>query len=788
MQCGCTRPIQGGLNLSAALRNAVQSTMTMARNDLQGMCRTRRALSIQWLLPAAVLCIGLLLAWCVGTLDLKHQRREQRAEARLQLSAVVAQAQNQIRLAFSKTEGLMQLISVDGGVSPEHFRGMSARAIARVPYLRHLAIAPNDVIRAVYPREGNEAAIGLDYRSLPDQYASLLRARADGHTVLAGPSQLHQGGLALIYRRPVFLSGHAGRQHYWGTLSVIADTEGLLKAAGILEHPSLNLALRGADGMGAGGEMIWGDSTLFNADSILVDIDIPGGQWQLAARPMGGWPPLGLGCSWLFLTCVAATLVLTGFAALFSRSHVLAQRRNAELKQEIVERQEVEAELERMALYDAVTGLPNRVLFHQRLTRSIDGAQRRGGFMAVLLLDIDGFKVVNDTLGHGLGDQLLCQATRRLAELIRPWDTLARLGGDEFAFILDALATPSDSAPVVQRLLQAMQQPFDLDGNTALVSASIGVAICPADGATAVDLLRHADTAMYSAKEAGRNDFRYYQPAMTSTIKERVAVEHALRRALAQQEFEVVYQPKIDLASGHVEGVEALLRWRDPDLGMVFPDVFIPVAERTGLIVPIGQWVLEHVCGQIRHWRDAGIFEGRVAVNVAAPQIDRSDFVASVVHALNLHGLPGTALEVEVTESLLMESQEHACQVLASLRQLGVRTAIDDFGTGHSSLAYLKLLPVDHLKIDRAFIRDLPQDTTYAAITRAIVALGQALAFSVTAEGIETQAQQDFLRQAGCANGQGYHIGRPMAAAAFEQWLLEREHPALGSPSGTHHA
>jgi EAL domain-containing protein (putative c-di-GMP-specific phosphodiesterase class I) len=321
----------------------------------------------------------------------------------------------------------------------------------------------------------------------------------------------------------------------------------------------------------------------------------------------------------------------------------------------------------------------------------------------------------------------------------------------------------------------AMQQPFDLDGNAALVSASVGVALFPPDGQSAADLLRHADTAMYSAKEGGRNDFHFYQPAMTSVIRERVVLEHALRRALAYVEFEVWYQPKVCLRTGETAGAEALLRWRDPVQGMVFPDVFIPVAERTGLIIPIGEWVLGDVCRQQAAWRAAGVFTGRVAINVAAPQIDRSDFFSSVAAALACHGLPPSALEVEVTESLLMESQERACEVLARLQALGVRTAIDDFGTGHSSLAYLKVLPVDHLKIDRAFIRDLPADVTDGAITQAIIALGEALHFCVTAEGVETAEQMEFLRQAGCAYGQGYFFGRPMPAAAFEAWVAQRQ-------------
>ncbi|WPP02096.1 EAL domain-containing protein [Pseudomonas sp. HR96] len=440
-----------------------------------------------------------------------------------------------------------------------------------------------------------------------------------------------------------------------------------------------------------------------------------------------------------------------------------------------------QAELERLAHFDAVTGLPNRVQFQRRLADSIARALRNDSCMAVLILDVDGFKMVNDTLGHPMGDLLLQQATQRFLAATPASDTVARLGGDEFAFILNDLDSPQDAVSLVQGLLHTLQRPFDLNGTHALVTASIGVAICPSDGASPEVLLRHADTAMYGAKEAGRNGFRFYQRQMTEFIQQRVSMEAALRRALQCGEFELWYQPKLDLASGAVEGAEALLRWRDPQHGMVMPADFIPLAERTGLIIAIGEWVLDQACAQLRCWLDRGIFDGRIAINVAAPQIDRSDFVESVRRALQRHDLPACALEVEVTESLLMESQDQASEVLTRLQHLGVTTAVDDFGTGYSSLAYLKMLPIDNLKIDRAFIRDLPGDSTYVAITRAIIDLGRALNFHVTAEGIETQEQYDFLRAAGCDTGQGYLIGKPMPAAQFEAWLTAR--PVLRLPA-----
>jgi predicted signal transduction protein with EAL and GGDEF domain len=357
---------------------------------------------------------------------------------------------------------------------------------------------------------------------------------------------------------------------------------------------------------------------------------------------------------------------------------------------------------------------------------------------------------------------------------VRVEDTVSRLGGDEFAIILNNLAQGTDAISVVKKLLQALQEPFDLDGTAALVTTSIGIAIAPLDGNTPEALVRNADTAMYGAKEGGRNSYRFYQADMTRRAQERLTQERSLRRALEEGEFEVWYQPKLELADGSLCGAEALLRWRDPARGLVSPAEFIPLAERTGLIVPIGELVLDQVCRQARQWADRGLLAGRIAVNVAALQIERSDYAATLRQALEQHGLPATALEVEVTESLIMESPGHARQVLCDIQTLGVTTAVDDFGTGYSSLAYLKVLPINHLKIDRAFVADLPHNANDVAIARAIIALGHSLGFHITAEGIETQEQLDFLRDAGCDQGQGYLLGRPMPATDFTAWMQRR--------------
>jgi len=443
------------------------------------------------------------------------------------------------------------------------------------------------------------------------------------------------------------------------------------------------------------------------------------------------------------------------------------------ISNDITRLKQTQEALERLAHFDVTTGLANRVLFHERLGEDIRQAASRGRQLAVLVLDLDGFKTVNDTLGHPTGDRLLHEATLRFQRALRPGDLVARLGGDEFAFVLPIERQVEEVIGRLQALLDSLRPPFDLDGSTALITASIGVALYPADGSCADTLLRHADTAMYAAKEAGRNDYRFYQRHMTQHMQERVSLEHALRRALENSELEVWYQPKLSLADGQVMGAEALMRWRDPVAGLVAPADFIPLAERTGLIVPMGEWLLDQVCAHLRQWRDEGCFNGHVAVNVAVPQIERSDFVDTVSRALQRYQLPARLLEVEVTESLFLESRQLARSVLGRLQGMGVTTAVDDFGTGYSSLAYLHLLPVDNLKIDRAFIQELPHSATHVAITRAIIQLGHALKFSVTAEGIETPEQYDFVRQAGCDVGQGYLIARPMPAAEFEAWLYQ---------------
>ncbi|MEY8875557.1 MAG: EAL domain-containing protein [Leptothrix sp. (in: b-proteobacteria)] len=427
-----------------------------------------------------------------------------------------------------------------------------------------------------------------------------------------------------------------------------------------------------------------------------------------------------------------------------------------------------EAQLEYLAHHDPLTGLPNRLLFHNRLNQALLQAQRSGQRLAVLLLDLDRFKDINDSYGHLAGDELLQHVARRLTLRLRQTDTLARLGGDEFAVLMNDLRYDDDAARLASELIQAMSDSWrSSDGVEVSIGVSIGICLYPDHGQTSQALLQGADAALYRSKGDGRGVYRYYADEMTRAARERLHLEAKLRRALTENQFVLHYQPQVDLQSGQVIGAEALVRWNDPELGLIAPTRFIPVAEATGLIADIGSWVLREACRQGRAWLDAGLAPLQIAVNVSARQFHHVDLAAQVMQVLAETGLPPGQLELELTEGALMEREGEALAMLQRLRALGVRIAIDDFGTGYSSLAYLKRFPIDVLKIDRGFIADIPTDPDDMEIASAIIAMGHSLGIQVLAEGVETVDQLAFLRLKRCDRYQGYLRGRPMPAADF---------------------
>lgn len=446
---------------------------------------------------------------------------------------------------------------------------------------------------------------------------------------------------------------------------------------------------------------------------------------------------------------------------------------------DITERKRAEATITFQAYHDQLTGLPNRVLFKDRVTQAIAHARRHGQILAVMFLDLDRFKSVNDTLGHLVGDELLQLVSQRLRHCLREGDTLARIGGDEFMLLLPHIRTRDNAAYIAEKILAALKTPFHLNGHELYISASIGIAIYPNDGTTHETLIKHADIAMYSAKDEGRNDYRFFDSGLNLHLTGRIAVESDLRRGLQRGEFEMHYQPKVDIASGRIVGMEALIRWRHPQRGLVQPDEFIPIAEDSGLITPMSEWVLDSVCRQARCWQDMDLHPAALAVNLPARHIEHPDFVDAFVRLLRDYRLSGKGLGIEITESTLMRDMEGSVHKLKQLSEMGVEISIDDFGTGYSSLAYLKRLPVHVLKIDRSFVHDLDTADSGPHLVAGIAAMAKGLRLGLVAEGVETPAQLECLRQIGCDAYQGHLFSHALSVEEATRMLQSGRQSAV---------
>ena len=441
--------------------------------------------------------------------------------------------------------------------------------------------------------------------------------------------------------------------------------------------------------------------------------------------------------------------------------------------QDISESKVAEERLLQLAHYDTLTGLPNRSLFNQKVRDSL--SQARDWRTGVMFIDVDRFKTVNDTLGHMEGDKLLKQISERLTRAVRRGDTVGRLGGDEFAVVLTNLASSHDAGIVAQKIITSFLNPFTLAGSEFYVSASVGIALHPDHAPDQDTLIKNADAAMYEAKKRGRNGYQFYTPELNARSVELLTFENDLRRALEREEFVVHYQPKSCIATGEITGFEALLRWEHPAQGLVSPRDFIPLLEETGLIVPAGEWVLDHVCMQLARWQEEEVPVVPVSINISARQFNSAHLAEDFRRILEKRGTAPSLIELELTESALMVNTQEATRMLEELKRLGLSLSIDDFGTGYSSLAYLKGFPLDTLKIDRSFVKDIAEDHDDRAITLAVISMAHSLGLNVVAEGVETPEQMQFLRQHGCDQVQGYYLAEPMSAAACAAWLKARK-------------
>ncbi|WP_017719113.1 EAL domain-containing protein [Kamptonema formosum] len=506
-----------------------------------------------------------------------------------------------------------------------------------------------------------------------------------------------------------------------------------------------------------------------------------------AGLPVSGCVPCGYGSISVLLVPVRLENEFWGYISFEDR---LAERRWHKSEESILvalaasiggalERHRTEEKIRHQACHDRLTGLPNRQVLDSRLPVAIEGTRLRENLLAVIFLDLDRFKIINDTLGHPVGDRLLQNAALRLRSCLREGDTIVRWGGDEFILLLPHLSSAEDAAQIAQRIIETLAPAFDIEGHQLYVTSSIGIALYPPDGKDAETLIKNADTALYRAKEQGRNNYQLYSPEMNSGGTELLILDNSLHRALERGEFQVYYQPQFDTDTGLITRMEALLRWAHPERGLISPETFIPLAEENGLIVPLGKWVLQTACAQNKAWIDAGLALVRVAVNLSARQFQQPDLVEMVAQVLQETGLEPQYLELEITETTAMRDVEFTRSTIDLLQRMGISISMDDFGIGYASLSYLKKFPFHTLKIDRAFVRDMTASPTDAAIVKAIIALGAALDLSVVAEGIETEAQRDLLRSLQCREMQGYLFSPPLTAA-------EATH-ILSAPSGHLH-
>jgi len=497
-----------------------------------------------------------------------------------------------------------------------------------------------------------------------------------------------------------------------------------------------------------------------------------------ASFPVGticGAAKSGVNVHWLSLLTIGMTLAAIAGTLIVSVIDSRMQLRAGELTDSL---DQVNQELRHMAMHDGLTQLPNRILFEDRLDQAIESVKRNSGRIVLMMLDIDGFKVVNDAYGRHVGDRLLLGVANRLRQNLRAQDTLARLAGDEFV-LLAAINEPSDAVALADKLLFAMHEPFNIAGQVLRVSISIGITLCPEDGVLRHDLLANADAARRHAKASGRNTYRFFESSMDANMYEQMRLLQDFRVALETHQLSLEYQPVYSVHEGRIEGCEALLRWTHPEYGKVPPGRFIPLAERTGLIIPIGDWVIDQACRQVRVWRNAGWPDARVAINLSAMQFAHVGLVDTLSKALTQYDIPPAALTLEVTETTAMHDTETSIVILKRLRDLGVRIAIDDFGTGYSSLLYLKRLPVSELKIDRGFVMEMTQERQDMAIIQAVIGLARILGLKVVAEGVETQSQYDLLAELDCDYIQGYLMGHPLSAEGVLELVMPRRRAAL---------
>ncbi|WP_157957867.1 putative bifunctional diguanylate cyclase/phosphodiesterase [Aliidiomarina celeris] len=675
----------------------------------------------------------------------KQDTEYNRFTALQELSRIRAQLEGLINANLISMRSLRAEFSLNAEVDRERFDQLTAALLSDDLHVRHVAIAPNLIVSHIYPESGNEAAIGLDYRTSPGQYQSVQEAIAAREITINGPIELVQGGTALIARLPVF-SQHDGS--LWGIVSQVIDYEHLLDDAGVHQSDSLTISLRGANGSGEKGPIISGNPTVWEQNPLTTQVTLPQGYWVLAAQPISGrWaPPLYHYYGWWTLGLVVSLLLsILSFALL----NTISKLRSAF------------ATISHQAQYDSLTGLPNRSYFVQHLNDLVRQGNRKAKPFAILFIDLDHFKEINDSLGHEAGDILLQQVAKRIRNTVRLNDVVARFGGDEFVVLVTDLNEPFEAEVIANNIFRALQPILSIENHDVLMQASIGVSVFPNDGTSASDLLKHADLAMYAAKSSGRGTSYFFNESLREQAESHLQLHQEILKGLDREQFSVHYQPIIHSQSNSIVAIEALVRWHHPTLGLISPAHFIPVAEKTGTIREIGQFVLERVCQDYHRLINADL-PLRISVNRSSREFNDPNAVNQWIDTLDRYKVPRSCITFEITESILMPDKERQHKMLEALASTGINLAIDDFGTGYSSVTYLRNFPVRQVKIDRAFLHQVPSNTQQVALVKAVIEMSHALQLDIVAEGVETEQQGTALRALHCTFQQGYYYARPL--------------------------
>ncbi len=720
------------------------------------------------LISLAVFAIGIVCVTGFYLAEKKYSQQQSRLDLYQKAAGHAARLESLIDANLVVARGLRAEILTNSVINQNKIEQLVQHYMESGVHVRHVALAPDLVVQYLFPLKSNEKAIGLDYRQNEQQREAVLRAVRAKEIVLAGPVELVQGGQALVARVPVFLNNAS--KHFWGLISVVINIEDLFEDAGILElSKDYQVALRLVLESDLQGTPVFGEPDVFQNDAIKIDISLPLGRWELAILPKAGWHMPVARAIRIWAVGIVLSLLLSWVVILTIRSRALVKSHFAELHEQ--------------ANHDHLTGLPNRKQlsrFLKRITFSEqDGGEDNVEPFCLLFIDLDNFKNINDSLGHNIGDGLLISVSERMESSIRTVDFLARLGGDEFVIVLRGMSDPVQAELWTKKLIDDLSEPYSVEGQDLIITISAGLTFYPQDGLDGATLLQHADRAMYAAKDSGKNTLHFFNVSLRQQADKHVEIYHGLVSALEKGQFEVHYQPILDLRSGRFSRCEALLRWSHPEKGWISPVEFIPIAEKTGFIRQLGLWVLEQVCQDMVALQRDNI-EVEVSVNRSASEFRREDSLQQWLPIVQQHNLAPQQFTFEITESLLMADENHCLEKILYLKSKGFKVAIDDFGTGFSSINYLRRYPVDIVKIDKSFVANILSSQQDRTLFDVLVQMAKALQLDLVIEGVELEEQLALTQAKECEFAQGFLMAKPMPLKEFRHFMqASPEYPKI---------